>query len=346
MPKILKKTEKKEIQEKKEKKERIPTEPTKEPSVSSISIPVSRAVHEDSHLSQSVPAHLSNWNKEPKVAETVEEPPTSTVRQIPPPQPAPKKKQTKPAPLHTAVYLNSMEDKFHIHSYEIEGPILLTILTSGEAELTNEEKDALWTVRKEVKKEMQTGLIGFLKILHDTHMQSAKFRYIHQLPGLVHFMYVERTADRLFAPKISGLVGSHYQREGVSEFRKASKEYLRSKVWDLVFHAQASLLNGYHSMLMTRGDFQYSYRLWFEDLSETAGILPMEKSIKAAIQADAKKGRPLSSTWYQDLTKRLYSSNRRVKCYELYTLYLSGLNAKTITDHNNVLVSNLRSSGQ
>lgn len=93
-------------------------------------------------------------------------------------------------------------------------------------------------------------------------------------------------------------------------------------------------------MLMTHGDFQYSYRLWFEDL-ETATILPMEKSIKHAMQTEGK-GRPLSSSWYQDLTKRLFGS-KRVKCYELYTLYLSGLNAKTINSHNITLVSGLRS---
>lgn len=184
--------------------------------------------------------------------------------------------------------------------------------------------------------------MGFMSVKHRTHLESVKLTYIHQLPGLVHFMYVERTTDRLFAPKISGLVGQSYDSEPKSEYRKTCKEYLRAKIWDLVFNAQCSLLNGYYTMLMTHGDFQYSYKLWFED-PETSSIVPMDKSLKPALQIDFKKGRFLTSAWYQDLTKRLYPNNKRIKCYELYTLYLSGLNAKTITSHNNTLVSGLRS---
>jgi len=101
-------------------------------------------------------------------------------------------------------------------------------------------------------------------------------------------------------------------------------------------------------MLITSGEFQYSYRLWFED-PETSTVLPIDKSLKQIIDDTYPRDspryiRPLSSVWYQDLTKKLFPNVKRVRCYELYTLYLSGLNAKTITSHNNTLISGLRSN--
>ena len=101
-------------------------------------------------------------------------------------------------------------------------------------------------------------------------------------------------------------------------------------------------------MLMACGEFQYSYRLWFED-PETSILLPIEKSVKPAIletlDPDSDRYvRPLSSQWYMELTRKLFPNNKRVKCYELFTLYLNGLNAKTIITHNNTLVSGLRST--
>ena len=106
-------------------------------------------------------------------------------------------------------------------------------------------------------------------------------------------------------------------------------------------------MKGYHALLLTCGDFQYSYRLWFED-PETSLIVPVEriqgKGLADAIAEANRKGlRPLTSLWYQEITKRMFPNNKRIKCYELYTLYLGGLNALTISSHNSTLVAGLRS---
>ena len=49
----------------------------------------------------------------------------------------------------------------------------------------------------------------------------------------------------------------------------------------------------------------------------------------------------LSNTFYKDLAKRLYGSNRRVRCFELYTLYVAGISAATVNSHNTALVAQL-----
>ena len=139
------------------------------------------------------------------------------------------KRKTISVPLHTEVYLNSMVNVFGLHSYELDEGFHLSILTSGE-ELSDTEKEQLWNVRKEIKMGLQGGLLQFMKILKSTHLESIKLNYIHQLPGLVHFMYVERNSDRLYAPKISSLVGQNFECAGSPGFKADCKEYLRGRV--------------------------------------------------------------------------------------------------------------------
>ena|SRR3990167_8765782 len=114
----------------------------------------------------------------------------------------------------------------------------------------------------------------------------------------------------------------------------------------MVFQSQGALMNGYSTMLMAVGDFQYSYKLWFED--ENNVTLPIDKPLNKGLNTsvyreNARKGKPVNGQIYRDLTKRLFPNQRRVKCYELYTLYLGGVNAKTIASHNTTLVDRLRS---
>ena len=131
-------------------------------------------------------------------------------------------------PMHDQIYLRSVDDVFYLHSYELEESVLLTILTSG-AKLSEEDQEGLWQVRKELKKELQS-LLGFMAALDSTHLEAVKLNHVHQLPGLVHFMYVDRNNDRLYAPKITGLVGQSYQCAHHKEYCMTCKEYLRKQV--------------------------------------------------------------------------------------------------------------------
>jgi len=46
----------------------------------------------------------------------------------------------------------------------------------------------------------------------------------------------------------------------------ASFASLKRRVWEMVFSAQDRLSQGYTSMIMQSGMFQFAYHLWFEDL--------------------------------------------------------------------------------
>ena len=113
----------------------------------------------------------------------------------------------------------------------------------------------------------------------------------------------------------------------------------------MVFQSQKALSNGYRTMIMTSGDFQYSYNLWFEedniiiplsDKSLNKGLTPLEEL--------QRKSLPINGEFYKDLGKRLFPNNyKRLRCFELYTLYLDGVSAKTVASHNATLVNALRS---
>ena len=112
---------------------------------------------------------------------------------------------------------------------------------------------------------------------------------MHKLPGLIHFIFVDRFTERVVAPscvflsrsccnetnthttlslslsliRITPLEGKKF--EGADESSKAKTALLKKKVWEMVFCGQKALTQGYSSMIMAAGEFQYVYRVWFVD---------------------------------------------------------------------------------
>ena len=202
-------------------------QPRKPPQTQVKHIGIAKVARNDP-ISQSVPSFQTSKREDKpalggrqKAAEAEQPAPASVA---PPPLTKPRNR----SPLHCQIYLKSIDDVFFLHAYEIEGPVLLSILTSGDAP-NEEEQEALWVVRKELKKELQS-LLGYMTALDSTHLEAVKLTFVHQLPGLVHFMYVDRNNDRLFAPKITGLVGHNYRSENLKEYNLTCKEYLRQQV--------------------------------------------------------------------------------------------------------------------
>jgi hypothetical protein len=83
-------------------------------------------------------------------------------------------------------------------------------------------------------------------------------------------------------------------------------------------------------MMMKKGHFIYSFKLWFED---TMGRI---LQIKEPIVLD--RTQPLNREFYKKLQNRLFPS-QRCKCYELYCLYLGFLPLKVIEQNNQALIT-------
>ncbi|KAJ5078671.1 hermansky-pudlak syndrome protein [Anaeramoeba ignava] len=154
--------------------------------------------------------------------------------------------------------------------------------------------------------------------------------YVSKYPGIIHFIFVDRNRNRVIAPDFTSL-HEVYKIE-TPNIENMSKNYIKSKVWDLSSHAQTFLEKGFHSMMMRVGPFFYCYRMWFEN-KEGEKLLINEKlpSLENLSQ---------ENSFHIQTIQKLFRS-KKVYCYEIYTLYSAALSSETAANFNNCLISDL-----
>ncbi|KAL6068015.1 hybrid polyketide synthetase [Balamuthia mandrillaris] len=213
---------------------------------------------------------------------------------------------------------------------------LVIVMANGTrnnvAKGTEEEMRSLNNIKKQLSS-MIRNYATYLITKEHTHLPVLSF--LHQFPGLVHFLFVDRTFNRVIAPPITALHGREYKTRRRDESLRL-KLLVKEKVWDMVYLSQERLSEGYHSMLMKKGAFQYSYRLWMEDTEDFE--LPFS-SDSAIVGGTLPSRLPQNHRYYTKITRRKFAGRGGVRCYELYTLYLGMLSVKTVLHHDRNLVS-------
>lgn len=218
-----------------------------------------------------------------------------------------------------------------VHFAELDASLTLVIVAG--ARRPPDEDAKLEKIRGYLRSRKSLGAyLSFFGVKEHAHL--SMLSYVHQFPGLVHFVVVDRSAHRLVAPSISELFGQRCD-ERSEELAAQQRELIRSNVWRMCSWAQKLLISGGHSSsLIKQRDFTYYYLLTAEDADGKA--LDFDGPLVGLGDL------ALDTNCYAALAARHFAGVKGVRLFELYGVFLSSLSAATLKRYSEILLEQIK----
>ncbi|XP_053975901.1 BLOC-3 complex member HPS1 isoform X2 [Hylaeus volcanicus] len=203
-------------------------------------------------------------------------------------------------------------------------------LTCFDKNFLKQGVDVLTTVGRLVRQKLND-FSDFLKVkaLKNFTLGSSLTinKYLEEFPGLVHFIYIDRTTHRLTAPTL--------------DFTNPETLTLTTKkIWNMVKQSRMHLEEGHLSVMWKDTTFNYAYFLWFEDSSGSP--LKCKAYLSHIIKNFSVPGifcgdyyRKLAETYFPKL------SANKIRIYELYCVHLGLATSSCVLEHSRRLAATI-----
>ncbi|XP_015585402.1 Hermansky-Pudlak syndrome 1 protein homolog isoform X1 [Cephus cinctus] len=152
-------------------------------------------------------------------------------------------------------------------------------------------------------------------------------KYLEEFPGLVHFIYIDRTTHRLTTPTL--------------DFTNPETLALTTKkIWAMVENSRSHLQEGHLAVMWKDTTFNYSYFLWFEDSS---GSPLKSKAYLNHIMKTFPIPGILCGDYYRKLVEACFPklSPNKIRVYELYCVHLGLATSSCVLEHSRRLAATI-----
>ncbi|XP_076037717.1 Hermansky-Pudlak syndrome 1 protein [Oratosquilla oratoria] len=164
-------------------------------------------------------------------------------------------------------------------------------------------------------------------------------KYLEEFPGLVHFLYIDRSNHQLTAPTLH-IENEDSEKEDDTP-TKSPQALTVARVWSMVQFARSHLARGHLSLMWKDTTFNYAYFLWFED----SGGNPIRPAV--TLDESVLEKLPLPGVLCQDFYKALCleafpgTDPSRLHMYELLCVHLGLATSPCVLEHTRRLAATI-----
>lgn len=156
--------------------------------------------------------------------------------------------------------------------------------------------------------------------------------YLEDFPGLIHFVYVNRTTGLMIAPDL-----------------RSNQLISKERLWSMVEFTRNYLKKGHSTVMWKDKTFNYSYFLWFEDQSGAPmkSVDMQQHMVASALSSNAFKSQfepgLLAADYFQQLAEVCFPkvTPGKIKCCELFCIHLGLVTSTCAVEHSRRLVATI-----